>query len=470
MKRMMLATLAGLAAFAVNADLSHATVTSVTQNPENGLVTLSYTLTGTEDVIVTPEVLTNGVAVSAAESTGWFGDMNRLLSPGAHTAYWQPRVFWPGREFAADELAVRLTCWSKANPPDYMAVDIKVKERVRFYTCAEAVPYGVSNAVYKTDILLMRKIHAAGREAVLGTAMTGSSTEPWGFGSTEAGSNAKYEFLPHNVVFTNDFYLGVYEFTRGQYRHFDTPKREDYQADRADRDMVPALMATLRDLRSWDLDYAWPECGHQVKPDSFLGLLRTGTGIEFDLPTEAQWEFACRAGTTTSLYNGRDLFWSADTTDPACVEAAQANIDDIAWHADNWASDPAAVAYGNTNQFHVVGLKLPNAFGFYDMLGNVCEICLDMLPGSSSLLDDIYKGADAIEPVGLSLAEATALGYPYQYDHYTARHARRGGYCCWDGVNDSAPQLIYCRAAWRQIVSPTAGYINVGFRVACPIK
>jgi formylglycine-generating enzyme required for sulfatase activity len=434
MKRMMLATLAGLAAFAVNADLSHATVTSVTQNPENGLVMLSYTLTGTEDVIVTPEVLTNGVAVSAAESTGWFGDMNRLLSPGAHTAYWQPRVFWPGREFAADELAVRLTCWSKANPPDYMAVDIKVKERVRFYTCAEAVPYGVSNAVYKTDILLMRKIHAAGREAVLGTAMTGSATEPWGFGSTEAGSNAKYEFLPHNVVFTNDFYLGVYEFTCAQYfnafgRYSPWFSRGTNVNGAVDVDFAlkPIGSFRMREERQDDSMY-WPEFGHEVPPSTRIGKLRTQTGVEIDFPTEAQWEFAAREGGRVRIPE---------------------NLDEIAWYRDNAAMAPSQVfTSGGAICPQTVGLKKPNGLGLYDIYGNVSEIMLDCSGLKYYEQEDFFRGADSVEPVGPA------------YGTNMARRVSRGA-----SITANAEDL---RPGYRRDHSPDNAFHDVGMRLCAP--
>jgi formylglycine-generating enzyme required for sulfatase activity len=75
--------------------------------------------------------------------------------------------------------------------------------------------------------------------------------------------------------------------------------------------------------------------------------------LEFGLPTEEQWEYACRAG----------------TTGPLNVEGA--TLDQIAWFTDN-----------SGGQTHDVGLKLPNAWGFYDMLGNVCEWCADEWVGA----------------------------------------------------------------------------------------
>jgi formylglycine-generating enzyme required for sulfatase activity len=89
------------------------------------------------------------------------------------------------------------------------------------------------------------------------------------------------------------------------------------------------------------------------------------TGYAFSLPTEAQWEYACRAGSTSLYYNG-------DT---------EADLDQIAWYAAN-----------SNESTHPVGEKTPSSWGFYDMLGNVGEWCFDSC--------DIYPAKEKVDWVG----------------------------------------------------------------------
>ena len=129
---------------------------------------------------------------------------------------------------------------------------------------------------------------------------------------------------------------------------------------------------------------------------------------DYRLPTEAEWEYACRAGTTTRFSCGDEL-------DPA-----------YAWFGDN-----------SDNETHPVGEKRPNAFGLYDMHGNVWEWCSDWYDG------DYYGGSPPANPTGPSTG---------------SYRVSRGG--CW------SLSAKYCRSAIRYRYRPDYRTYSLGFRVA----
>ena len=155
----------------------------------------------------------------------------------------------------------------------------------------------------------------------------------------------------------------------------------------------------------------WPTNSpmHTVFYNRFAGkirsMFRNYAGTDFDLPTSAQWEFACRAGTSTGLNSGKEVTTVA--TDARCP-----NVDEIAWNAYSDYSD----VDGGTNQTRAVGLKKPNAFGLYDMAGNVAEWCLDWFyPDIETFYDDDGNGGKAdilhadplVDPVGRAMRSDT---------------------------------------------------------------
>jgi formylglycine-generating enzyme required for sulfatase activity len=164
-------------------------------------------------------------------------------------------------------------------------------------------------------------------------------------------------------------------------------------------------------------------------------------GLALVLPTEAQWEHACRAGTETALYSG-PIEILGDRNAPA--------LDPIAWYGGNSgvgfeledgydSSDWPEVQHPNPNSgTHPVGRKDPNPWGLFDMLGNVWEWTLDAW-------HDSYSGA----PVDGSAWETTETG---------ADRVIRGG--SW--VNNAR----YCRCAYRYRYRPDLRSLNLGFRCA----
>ena len=157
----------------------------------------------------------------------------------------------------------------------------------------------------------------------------------------------------------------------------------------------------------------WPSAGHAVDADSFFGILREKTGLVFDLPTEAQWEYACRAGTTTALNSGKNLL--SKNICPNMSEVGNYNIK------------------GNED-YAIVGSYLPNAWGLYDMHGNVCEWCLD------------WYGDYPLEPVNDPTGPSSG-----------AKRVDRGG------TKSSSAQG--CRSATRWTQEPHRWGYGSGFRI-----
>ena len=146
---------------------------------------------------------------------------------------------------------------------------------------------------------------------------------------------------------------------------------------------------------------------------SFIAALNSYTGKTFRLPSEAEWEYACRAGTTTRFYWGDD--------------ASYTQIGDYAWYSDN-----------SGNETYDAGGKLANAFGLYDMSGNVWEWCEDDYHSS-------YTGAP------------TNGGAWVDSPSGSHRVSRGGG---WSSMSD------YCRSAGRSGTYPSYTHCDLGFRLS----
>ena len=138
----------------------------------------------------------------------------------------------------------------------------------------------------------------------------------------------------------------------------------------------------------------------------------------FRLPTEAEWEFACRAGTESDVYTGDIIHPGFDPIDP--------NLDEIGWY------------YGNLDyRAHDIGLKMPNDFGLYDMIGNVWEWCYDLY--------------------GRQYYRRSPLNNPRGPGNGIER-VKRGG-SCFDIARS-------CRSSFRSLSDPSYSYGNLGFRPA----
>lgn len=188
----------------------------------------------------------------------------------------------------------------------------------------------------------------------------------------------------YDVALTNPYFMGVFEVSRKQY------------------DLVTgATLSHSSDGRQPVSSKSW----NAVK-DDFIVKLCNKTGLVFDLPTEAQWEYACRAGTTTMYSYGDD-----------------AN-GEYMWYSGNSGSET-----------HEVGTRKPNGWGLYDMHGNLWEWCLDWYGCLSS----------STEPTGPSSGSERVV---------------RG--CSFD--SDA------CASSIRYCFYPSYGVYNIGFRLVKTIQ
>ena len=411
------------AAFAV---FAAPVVSDVTLTQIGETVHIGYTLSG-EPGIVTVDIQTNvseGVwaSIGGEHLTYFAGDANRRVEPGARTITWKPRKAWPDNEVKENVKAV-VSAWATNAPPDYMAVSLVVPGETRFYASAGAVPFGVTNDLYKTEWMLFRKCPAA------------NVTWRMGSPSTEVGHRPNE--TPHLVTLADDYYIGVYLVTQRQYELLKSENPQSFRLE-SDYGTRPVEWVSYNMIRgSVEGNVNWPSTDRTVvSADSYVKKLRDFVGVSgFDLPTEAQWEFACRAGCGSALYNGMELDDVVVSTRLSPLARYAKNGGFVDGVTDPRPYETCTAANGTAK----VGSYEPNAWGLYDMLGNMWEWCLDWFQEDASASDAATGPATGIYRV------------------------LRGG--TWN--SEEAATL---RCAFRTMTLPSDRTVNFGFRLVCPAE
>ena len=384
-------------------------------------VTVSYTLSGASG-FVTAEILTNGVPAGVNVATA-SGDINAVVATGTRSFVWKARKDWPDQNLA---VSVQVKALPVGHLPDYMVVDLLNPDTRFFYATSNDVPGGVTSLVYKTDKLIMRRIPARGVIWRMGQPANGELCQ----GESRSDASTRESTLRNNetghlVALTEDYYMSIYEVTQKQYYNM-TGLRPSAQTTGGGEgsNTHPVDSVSVHEIRGAPSGafVGWPTDGHAVADGSVLRTLRNFTGIEsFDLPTEAQGEFACRAGTTTSLNSGKDVI------DPTSSHA-DANFAEVGWSQHNSKYDERA-----DNVSKEVGLLRPNNFGLYDMHGNIAERCLDWQSEGdayrATFADGWTRGAVTVDPVGPATGTYRIVrGGDHRYSASWARSAARAAY------------------------------------------
>lgn len=360
---------------------------------------------------------------------------------------------WPRAVFVAFIVGASIlsgTGCSKEDENQYAIIDLSSGPNAQTYpvTWLKTIPEGGWTDEHKTTKLVLRKISP-------GTFKMGSSEDEQG-----RDKNGKTE-KRHTVTLTRSFYMGVFEVTQKQWELVMGTRpsafcREKWYAMRPVERISYDMIRGGSDGAQWPLSAA-------VDADSFIGKLRSRTKlVGLDLPTEAQWEYACRGSATNSALgcgiNLKRIVKDGEVTSEYKLNNFLTNVSDVircdakdikkpelkglgsvfsvfVMERAGVMGDPGV--YGVNNGTAEVGSYPCNSLGLYDMNGNVCEWCLDAW--------SIYPEDMVTDPLGDDQC------------YIDVRRVLRGG--CWGlGVE-------CCRSASRTFNNPECGNDGDGLRI-----
>jgi formylglycine-generating enzyme required for sulfatase activity len=242
-------------------------------------------------------------------------------------------------------------------------------------------------------------------------------------GSPDGEADREVDEFPHEVTITKPFYMGAYEVTRGQFAEF--VRVENHKTD-AETAGGWGVNLETNQFEGPNLKYSWRNTGYAQTDEhpvsnvswrdarAFCAFLSRKEGRTYRLPTEAEWEYACRAGTQKAFENGND----------ANALAQIGNVADQSFKA----RQPGGLDHGidgfDSYVFSApVGKFKPNAFGLYDMTGNAFEWCLDLYAA------DYYLNSPPADPLGPTEGDfAVIRGGSWVFPAALCRAASRHGH------------------------------------------
>lgn len=314
-------------------------VTAQQRYPWNGLVDISFSLS--EDAIVTVSATDTGTGAvlpvaTLSEDGEAIANGQTGLAAGEHRLVWNADTDVPNALHENVEVTV------SADNSLYMIVDLTKVNGKYPVSYRAGPPVGGWPIEYKTKHLVLRKIKA-------GTFRMGSPSSEWGRRDNED---------VHMVTISKDYYIAIFETTMAQ-------------------SFLAGGPSTTNSVYLWTPEYPFYRSGSSGNstPNPYAEStanvaalvsesLSNATDFDFALPTEAQWEYACRAGTSTALYTGAN----PSSKNHIWIELSGYEL---------FKGDAGPYALNSTKMLPV-GMFRPNPWGLFDMYGNVQEICRDL--------------------------------------------------------------------------------------------
>ncbi len=290
---------------------------------------------------------------------------------------------------------------------------------------------GINNFSDQGDFESYEEVIAGSRETIKMIPITGGTFK---MGST----NAEADEAPVHEVLVSDFWMGAYEITWDQYQLFAERQIDGAKNPEIGNEIAIEIDAVAAATTPYvDMSHGMGRKGFPVvnitehAALTFCKWLSAKTGNFYRLPTEAEWEYACRAGSTDQYAFGND----------------STQLGDYAWYKAN-----------SDNKYQKVGTKKPNAFGLYDMHGNVAELTMDQYDEASyvSRKEDVTKDP-WVKPT--ELYPRAVRGGSWQDEAGELRSSvRLGSKAAWKRIDPQIP-----KSKWWFTNAP-----HVGFRIVRP--
>lgn len=304
-----------------------ATVSDVTARqryPWNGMVDIDYTITGSD---VDTEDTAIAVKVTDTDTGKVYTPTNFLEVPP--TVVGRHRITWSTEADGLNLIASNVTVTVSLLKGDlFYVIDLSGGPNATRWpvSCLASVPKGGWTDEYKTTKLVLRRIEKG----------------------SISGINSGISGAVSSITIDKPYYIGVFEVTSAQYA----------MMKGGSGDVRPQCRVSYDILRGTSAGARYPD-STAVDTTSIIGILRAKTGLTtLDLPTEAQWEYACRAGTTSDYNNGG---------------STEADLATLGRYYDNCHDGRG----GFNGDVTTVGSYAPNRWGLYDMHGNAEEWCLE---------------------------------------------------------------------------------------------